>query len=173
MYKITLRKREPLFVDDTDGLLIKNKWTDKNTERDFKFTVKDVTFTKGHIDYIELIKERREANTPQKDVSSSDFDMYREWRSKSAEERAERLSGFTQCFKLVHGYEPKEELKSMLKSELVKYFSANPKRTYADYAIYRKFLLKNKQPVTVAAAKMIAYFMLAITNDIKNSKFAK
>ncbi len=162
-------------VQDNDGLLISQKWRDSKVSASFKFEVQNTMFSKGSIDYIDVVKERQGESSSSDDINKTDRDMYNEWKVKTPEEKAERLTGFIKCFGFVNHYEPKPELVALLKQALVKFFIANPNRTYADYVTYKPYLFKNdrSQPLTFAATVMVGIFARTLANDYQNSKYNK
>jgi hypothetical protein len=175
MYKVTIKtKREPLILDDNTGLKVKEVWTDPKKPKDFKLTLDNASFEKGMITLIEHEKTSKKPKQADNDPHKIEVTLYKSWRKKTPEQKAERLQAYVQCFRLIHNKLPSDEILALLKTNLIKFFKENPKRTYGDLIIYQKFLVdKKKHDITRAGLSMITLFARVIQSDVSNAMYVK
>jgi hypothetical protein len=177
MYKITLkiRDRKPIMLDDDKGLQVKSLWTDSKVQKDYTIALDDIIFEKGKIDTIEYIKASQKPITPENMYSTSDLSQYLDWKNKSPEEKAKRLDLYIHLFRQIHKKEPSKEILDMLHQELVQFFKANPKRTYANWPIYQKYLIDKRKGHVINTVQYagVVISARACANDSNNALYSK
>lgn len=144
MYKITIRGQEPVFVEDKQGKLLWECWTevDGAPKLSTKVVVGNVAFYASDIRSInKVVKSEAELAPNRNNVADAE---YLEFRQKmlalTVEQRANIMRIPNMIWKSCTKAEMPEHVKTEIKARQLAYLKENPKCMYANPKVYRELI---------------------------------